>query len=531
MTALGNVLVIDDEDGIRFSLKGILEDEGFAVTEADNGEAGLELLEGGDSADLVFLDIWLPGLDGLAVLERMKQVRPDLPVVMISGHGTIETAVAALKKGAFDFIEKPLSLEKVVLAAQKALEFAQLKRENLALRQTLAGQAEVHLTGESPAMRELKEQIGQVAPTDAWVLITGENGTGKEIAARLLHAQSRRAGQPLVAVNCAAIPEELIESELFGHERGAFTGADRAQMGKFELADKGTLFLDEIGDMSLKTQAKILRILQEQRFEHVGGRKTIEVDVRVIAATNKDLPAEIRAGNFREDLYYRLKVFPLAVPPLRERAADIPLLIEDFIGQLARRGGCKSARFTPEALAVLAAYRWPGNVRELKNFVERMLIIMNGRDVTPDKLPREILAECRVSAEGFAPAARPAQTVVPVAPAGTFAPPSTGLPPDAGYSAPAYAASGLAAPAAAGAPQSPGVPAPPAGGCEDDPLIPESFPAGPLDLKEARAAFEAKFLEAKLHECGGNVSRLAEVVGLDRSSLYRKLKGYGIMAE
>ena len=505
------------------------------MTEADNGEAGLERLEGGDGADLVFLDIWLPGLDGLAVLERMKQTRPDLPVVMISGHGTIETAVAALKKGAFDFIEKPLSLEKVVLAAQKALEFAQLKRENLALRRTLAGPSEVRLTGESPAMRELKEQIGQVAPTDAWVLITGENGTGKEIAARLLHAQSRRSGQPLVAVNCAAIPEELIESELFGHERGAFTGADRAQMGKFELADKGTLFLDEIGDMSLKTQAKILRILQEQRFEHVGGRKTIEVDVRVIAATNKDLPAEIRAGNFREDLYYRLKVFPLMVPPLRERALDIPLLIEDFIGQLDRRGGCKRARFTPEALAVLEAYRWPGNVRELKNFVERMLIIMNGRDVTPDKLPREILAECRVSAEGFAPAARPAQTVAPAAPAGTFvAAPTNPFPAASAVPAspaPAYAASGPAAPAFANGPQTPGVSAPPVGGGEDDPLIPESFPAGPLDLKEVRAAFEAKFLEAKLREFGGNVSKLAEAVGLDRSSLYRKLKGYGIQAE
>jgi len=514
MTARGNVLVVDDEDGIRFSLKGILEDEGFAVTEAASGEAGLALLEGGEGPDLVFLDIWLPGQDGLTVLERLKDLRPDLPVVMISGHGTIETAVTALKKGAFDFIEKPLSLEKVLLAAHKAMEFSQLKRENLALRQTLAG-PEVRLTGESPAMRDLKEQIGQVAPTDAWVLITGENGTGKEIAARLLHAQSRRADQPLVAVNCAAIPEELIESELFGHEKGAFTGADRAQMGKFELAHNGTLFLDEIGDMSLKTQAKILRILQEQRFEHVGGRKTIEVDVRVIAATNKDLPAEIRAGNFREDLYYRLKVFPLVVPPLRERAPDIPLLIEDFVDQLARRGGCKRARFSPQALEVLASYRWPGNVRELKNFVERMLIIMNGREVTPDRLPREILAECRIGAGTFGASAS--------APLGENAAPQS-----ASYAAPAAPAGQPYAPSSYSSPSS----SPSgAGGDEDDLLLPDSFPAGPLDLKEARAAFEARFLEAKLREFGGNVSKLAEAVGLDRSSLYRKLKGYGIMAE
>jgi two-component system nitrogen regulation response regulator NtrX len=492
----GNVLVVDDEAGIRFSLKGILEDEGFAVAEADSGEAGLEQLDSGEAVDLVFLDIWLPGQDGLAVLARLKETRPDLPVVMISGHGTIETAVTALKNGAFDFIEKPLSLEKVLLAAHKALEFSLLKQENQALRLSL-GDQEVRLTGESPAIRELKEQIGQVAPTDAWVLITGENGTGKEIAARLLHAQSRRAGQPLVAVNCAAIPEELIESELFGHEKGAFTGADKAQIGKFELAHKGTLFLDEIGDMSLKTQAKILRILQEQRFEHVGGRKTIVVDVRVIAATNKDLAAEIRAGNFREDLYYRLKVFPLTVPPLRERADDIPLLIEDFVDQLARRGGCKRARFTPQALEALATYPWPGNVRELKNFVERMLIMMNGRDVTPDRLPREILAQCRVFAapQGEdAPTAAPAQTP----------------PPSAAGQEPRSVASS---------------------DDDDDLLIPDSFPAGPLDLKEARAAFEAKFLEAKLREFSGNVSKLAEAVGLDRSSLYRKLKGYGIMAE
>lgn len=538
MTAQGRVLVVDDESGIRFSLKGILEDEGYSVAEADSGEAALEFLDAGEAVDLMFLDIWLPGVDGLAVLERIKQDRPELPVIMISGHGTIETAVTALKNGAFDFIEKPLSLEKVLLCAGKALEFSLLRQENQALRQSLGDQT-VTLTGESPPILELKEMIAQVAPTDAWVLITGENGTGKEIAARLLHAQSRRASHPLVAVNCAAIPEELIESELFGHEKGAFTGADKAQAGKFELAHRGTLFLDEIGDMSLKTQAKILRILQEQRFEHVGGRKTISVDVRVIAATNKDLAAEIRAGNFREDLYYRLKVFPLTVPPLRERASDIALLIEDFVEQLVRRGGCKRARFAPQTLALLATYPWPGNVRELKNFVERMLITMNGREVTADRLPPEILARCRVLVPAAGEAAMPAAT----ADAAAGAMPG-GLP-GATAHVPA-AASPSATPSAA--PVEQGVPGGLASGAASsasgitsalsfddddlaDGLLPDSFPAGPLGLKEARAAFEAKFLEAKLKEFGGNVSKLAEAVGLDRSSLYRKLKGYGLMAE
>jgi len=490
MSERGRILVVDDESGIRFSLKGILEDEGFAVAEAETGERGLELLDADGDFDLVFLDIWLPGLDGLEVLARLREERSGLPVVMISGHGTIETAVTAIKRGAFDFIEKPLSLEKVVLAAHKALEFSRLKQENLALRHSL-GEAEVHLTGQSPAMSALREVIGQVAPTDAWVLITGENGTGKEIAARLLHGMSRRAALPFVAVNCAAIPEELIESELFGHEKGAFTGADKAQIGKFELANKGTLFLDEIGDMSLKTQAKILRILQEQRFEHVGGRKTITVDVRVLAATNKDLASEIRAGNFREDLYYRLKVFPLTVPPLRERAEDIPLLIDDFVETLSRRGGCKRAVFSPETLAVLMTYPWPGNVRELKNFVERMLILAGGREITPDRLPPDITSRATVSA---APASPP--------PAATLQAPAAG--PDEDDISDAD------------------IP---------DTDIPDTFRAGPLDLKAARAAFEARFLEAKLKEFGGNVTKLSEAVGLDRSSLYRKLKGYGIQAE
>ena len=472
----GRILIVDDEAGIRFSLRGILEDEGHEVLEADSGEAALKSLEQA-APDLAFLDIWLPGMDGISVLERLKEARPDLPAIMISGHGSIETAVAAIKKGAFDFIEKPLSLEKVVLATNKALELSQLKRENLALRESLSQDHPVRLTGSSPAIQALSETIAQVAPTTAWVLITGENGTGKEIVARSIHVQSKRAHRPLVAVNCAAIPEELIEAELFGHEKGAFTGAERGKPGKFELADGGTLFLDEIGDMSLKTQAKILRILQEQSFERVGGGKTITVDVRVIAATNKNLQDQIAAGAFREDLYYRLKVFPLHVPPLRERTEDIPFLIEEFVQGLVRQHGFKPVRFGPRALAAVQAYRWPGNVRELKNFVERMLIVHGGKAVGADKLPPEFQA----------------------------APP---------------------APATPAAPAAPAEIAPPA------PAPAEPAPAEPpSDLKQARAEFEARFLAAKLAECGGNVSKLAKLVGVERSSLYRKLKAYKIQVD
>ncbi|XXJ18070.1 sigma-54-dependent transcriptional regulator [Desulfovibrio caledoniensis] len=464
-----NILIIDDEETIRLSLRGILEDEGFSVVEAESGEQGLELL-GTDIPDMVFLDIWLPGMDGLKALEIISRDYEGLPVIMISGHGTIETAVKALKKGAFDFIEKPLSLEKVVVSARNGLEFSRLRQENLALKTRISSEQPITLTGESQPIADLKAVIGRVAPTESWVLITGENGTGKEIVARSIHNQSSRADRPLVAVNCAAIPEELIESELFGHEKGAFTGAEKAQEGKFELADGSTLFLDEIGDMSLKTQAKILRILQEQAFEHVGGRKTIKVDVRVIAATNKDLAKEIEAGNFREDLYYRLKVFPLELPPLRDRTGDIPLLINDFMDTLVRQHGFKPIAFSPEALDVLQQYPWPGNVRELKNFVERMFIMFAGDTVTADRLPPE-----------FKPAPRAA----------------------ASDSAQAPKASPM------------------------DDLINK----GPADLKQARADFEARFLEAKLREFDGNISQLAKAIGLERSSLYRKLKAYNIQTD
>lgn len=466
----GQILIIDDEEGIRFSLRGILEDDGHDVTEAESGEAGLELI-GTDIPDLVFLDIWLPGMDGLEVLGKLTRDYPGLPVIMISGHGTIETAVKALKKGAFDFIEKPLSLEKVVVATRNGLEFSRLRQENEALKTRISSEQPVKLTGQSEAINVLNGVISRVAPTESWVLITGENGTGKEIVARSIHNQSGRKDKPLVAVNCAAIPEELIESELFGHEKGAFTGADKAQEGKFELADGGTLFLDEIGDMSLKTQAKILRILQEQSFEHVGGRKTITVDVRVIAATNKDLQDEIKAGNFREDLYYRLKVFPLEVPPLRERVEDVPLLIDAFMKTLVGLHGFKPIEFDDAAIQALKAYRWPGNVRELKNFVERMFIMYAGETVTPDRLPPEFLVVAE-AADNPAASSQTEETTL-------------------------------------------------------DALIAE----GPGDLKQARADFEARFLEAKLRECDGNITQLAKAVGLERSSLYRKLKAYNIQTD
>lgn len=393
-----HILIVDDEEGIRLSLRGILEDEGYHVSEAGSGEQALEQVASAHP-DLMLLDIWLPGKDGLEVLETVRSRDAAPQVVMISGHGSIETAVNAIKKGAFDFIEKPLSLEKVVITVNKALKFQELQRENQALKRSLRDTGAQAPTGSSTAIQDLRRQIEQVAPTEAWVLITGENGTGKEIVARSIHRKSRRNEKPMVAVNCAAIPEELIESELFGHERGAFTGADAPHTGKFEMAHKGTLFLDEIGDMSLKTQAKILRILQEQSFERVGGRRSISVDVRVIAATNKNLEEEIRGGNFREDLYYRLKVFPLEVPPLRRRPDDLPLFIEEFGQTLAREHGFKPLRFSPEALEALARYPWPGNVRELKNFVERMHILHPGGEVTPADLPPEFGARLQTNVE------------------------------------------------------------------------------------------------------------------------------------
>ena len=456
------ILVVDDEQSICQSLEGILQDEGFRTIFASSGEEGL-LKAQEEDPDLILLDIWMPGIDGLEVLQQLHKTRPDQLVIMMSGHGTIETAVKATKFGAFDFIEKPLSLEKVLLSIQNALKVHQLVVENRALKAKVGQEHE--MIGESAPIRHLKHQIAMVATSSAWVLITGENGTGKELVARAIHSQSPRRGKPFVEVNCAAIPEDLIESELFGHEKGAFTGATQARKGKFDLAHGGTLLLDEIGDMSLKTQAKILRILQERKFERVGGNRTIEVDVRVIAATNKDLEEEIKRGQFREDLYFRLNVVPFHVPTLQDRVEDLPLLSKHFLMLFCHKEGIALRSLTDEALALMARYNWPGNVRELKNLMERLVIMTPEKTIGPQHLPVAIRM-----AGGAALATSEANT-------------STLL----------------------------------------------SFPAlGMQDLKEAKEAFEREFILIKLKEHEWNVSRTAEAIGLERSNLHRKIKAYGI---
>ena len=369
---MNTIMVIDDEKDIRDSLQGVFKDEGYRVLVAENAEKALKSLEK-STPDLILLDIWMPGMDGIEMLKEIKARFANIPVIMISGHATIETAVKATKLGAYDFVEKPLSLDNIVLSVTHALERSRLMEENTALRESV--QRDFELIGKSPPMKALKADIKRAAPTDSWILITGENGTGKEFVARNIHLSSKRIDRAFVEVNCAAIPEELIESELFGHELGAFTGAVSAKKGKFDQADKGTIFLDEIGDMSLKTQAKILRILQEQSFERVGGNELIMVDVRVIAATNKDLTKEIEKGNFREDLYYRLNVIPFHVLPLRERHEDIALFVDYFIKEFSRRTTREAPVIDKGALKVLTSYDWPGNVRELKNLIERLIIM------------------------------------------------------------------------------------------------------------------------------------------------------------
>jgi len=389
------ILIVDDEQSIRDSLAGLLADEGYATRCAADGEEGLKALRGGQGADpdLVLLDIAMPGRDGVDILEEMRRTRPELPVVMMSGHATIETAVRATRLGAYDFIEKPLSVEKLLLTIQHALDRSRLERENLELRARALRAHEI--LGDSDVITSLKQQIEIAAPTNGWVLISGENGTGKELVARQIHVQSGRADGPFIEVNCAAIPEELIESELFGHEKGAFTGAVQQKIGKFELADRGTIFLDEIADMSLKTQAKILRILQEHKFERVGGTATIEVDVRVIAATNKALEKEIAEGRFREDLYYRLNVIPFHVPALRERRGDIPHLARAFVDEFCRESGAGPKEVAARAMARLEAYAWPGNVRELRNLMERLVLMTRGPRIVEADLPESVRAGAR----------------------------------------------------------------------------------------------------------------------------------------
>ena len=367
-----SILIIDDEKSILTSLKGALNDENYQVFTANSGQNGLEILKQ-NQVDIVLLDIWMPRLDGISVLKLIKQNHPEQIVIMMSGHGTIETAVKATKTGAYDFIEKPFSLEKLYVCIQNALNTSNLSKENQALRKQIKRQS--LLIGKSQSIEAIKERIKQVAPTTGSILITGENGTGKELIAHSIHALSQRFNKPFIEVNCAAIPEELIESELFGHEKGAFTGATQQRRGKFDLADGGTLFLDEIGDMSLKTQSKVLRILQEQTFERVGGHEVIHVDVRIIAATNKNLKNEIQNQRFREDLYYRLNVVPMVISPLRERIPDIPVLVDYFMNHFSNQLEKPKRTFSNEAIQVLEHYPWPGNVRELRNLIERMMIL------------------------------------------------------------------------------------------------------------------------------------------------------------
>ena len=391
------ILVVDDEVSICQSLKAILEDEGFQVLVAGSGEEAIKVVAE-EMPQLVLLDIWLPGIDGLETLKAIHAAYPNVLTIMMSGHGTIETAVRATKLGAFDFIEKPLSLDKVIILVNNALNVVRLEAENILLKQKVSHQYE--LTGTSSVINELKEMISIVAPTNAWILIMGENGTGKELVARSIHHLSRRSHKPIVEVNCAAIPEELIESELFGHEKGAFTGATEKKRGKFDLAHEGTIFLDEVADMSLKAQAKILRILQEKKFERVGGNKVIDMDVRVLAATNKDLEKEMEAGRFRQDLYYRLHVIPLRVPPLRDRKDDIPFLAERFLHDFAVKEGEPQKTLTEDALDKLMVHNWPGNVRELKNIIERMIILTPSNVIKADDIP-----ELSIKSEQCNPAA------------------------------------------------------------------------------------------------------------------------------
>lgn len=457
------VLVVDDEVSIRQSLTGALTDEGYRVITAGSGRDGVEALRN-EKPDVILLDIWMPEMDGIETLKQIRAESPETTVIMMSGHGSIETAVKAVKLGAFDFIEKPLSLERLLVLVQNALNVQDLSRENQALRRQV--QKHRMLVGESSAMRQIQELIRRVAPTTGSVLITGENGTGKELVAHSLHALSQRYAKPFVEVNCAAIPEELIESELFGHERGAFTGATQLRRGKFDQANGGTLFLDEIGDMSLKTQAKILRILQEQKFERVGGSQTISVDVRIVAATNKDLKSEIQKGTFREDLFYRLNVIPFVVPRLRDRIEDLPLLVTHFLKEFSSVHGRRPRDLTPEALSALTSYSWPGNVRELKNLIERLVILTPETEEGQPIRAAQILAHLNESGplEGET----------------------------RGY--------GEAKGAAASA----------------------------KNLRDARNEFEKEFILKTLKENDWNVSRAAQILGVERSHLHRKIKSYGI---
>ncbi|MCA1794276.1 MAG: sigma-54-dependent transcriptional regulator [Desulfotignum sp.] len=378
------VLIVDDETTIIESLEGILSDDGFEVMHAFNGYEALQKIET-QSPDIVLLDIWMPGMDGIETLQEIKKGFPNIPVVMITGHGSIESAVDATKSGAYDFLEKPLSIDKVMVTINNALNFRKLEEENIYLRKKTIEKNSI--TGTSPAVQKLYQQVMAASPSDASILITGENGTGKEMVARTIHQFSLRPEEPFIIINCAAIPEETIDSELFGHEKGAFDKAFSKNMGKFELASGGTLFLDEIGDMNINTQAKILRTLESKTFQRIGSGRTIHMDVRIIASTNKDLAAQIESGHFRQDLFFRLNVIPIHVPPLRERKEDIPLLVDTFLNKLSLQSSDPKKSISDPALDLLADYSWPGNVRELKNLVERLSIMVRENHIDVTDLP------------------------------------------------------------------------------------------------------------------------------------------------
>ncbi|HMZ54265.1 MAG TPA: sigma-54 dependent transcriptional regulator [Nitrospira sp.] len=453
-----SILIVDDEVSILNSLSSILEDEGYDVSVAKSGMEALKHCAM-NPPELMMLDIWMPEMDGLETLKRLRELVPNTQVMMMSGHGSIETAVKAIKLGAYDYIEKPLSLENVTLRVKHALDQHRLEQENRSLRTKVERKFE--LIGQAPVMQQLKQLIETAGPTNSRVLIGGENGTGKELVARAIHQHSHRATRPFVAVNCAAIPETLIESELFGHERGAFSGATTMKRGQFEQADGGTLFLDEIADMSLSTQAKVLRALQEQQFTRVGGTKLIKVDVRVLAASNKDLLQEIEKGTFREDLFYRLNVVPIVVPTLRDRREDIPLLVKHFLRVHAEEQGLKIKQVSPEAMDVFMQYEWPGNIRELRNLIERLMIMVPG--------PIIEAAHASVALQ-----VRPQP---------------------------------LVAPSAAGAQPA------------------NTLLTRPYDsLRDARNAFEKEFIARKLREHHWNISRTAEDLKIERSHLHRKIK-------
>jgi len=444
-----SILIVDDEPGIRDTLRGVLEDERFAVEAVSTGEECLEAVQKQNFA-CVLLDIWLgDGIDGLETLSRLREEGNDSAVVMISGHGNIETAVRSTKLGAFDFIEKPLSLERTVVTVKNAIRHRELERANRQLQDEIAD--EYVMVGESIAMRALRKQIEIVAPSEGRVLISGESGTGKELVARAIHARSKRRSAPFVEINSAAIPEDLVESELFGHAKGAFSGATRAKKGKFEIADGATIFFDEIGDMSPRVQAKVLRVLEEQRFEPVGSNTPIKVDVRVISATNKPIGELIENGNFRHDLFYRLNVIPFQVPPLRERIEDVPLLVEHFNRRFSADNGKRPKTFTEDAIGKLSAHHWPGNVRELKNTIERVIIMKAKQKISADDLPDLTVSDDR---------------------------------PAASYRFPSF--------------------------------------------KAATDAYQREFILHKLAEFGGNVSKAAEDMGVDRSHLYRRMRHLGI---